>query len=184
MSDDHENRLEMLTGSMSYLESLLEPVINDLGFDLVRLQFNAGNKRSHLQIMAEPKNGDIMGVEQCSLLSREISALLDVEDSIATAFDLEVSSPGTDRPLTRLKDFVRYVGYETKLETKELVNGQKRYRGDLIGVENGCIKLDSSGKHFSFAFHQIAKAKLVLNDKLTRAALKGQFPPPLVRASD
>lgn len=173
-------RLEKLTGPMAELETLLEPLIDDLGFEVVRFQFNTGGGRPHLQIMAEPKDGSVMGVEGCSLLSREISALLDVEDPIAAAFDLEVSSPGTDRPLTRLKDFARYVGYEVRIETHDLIDGQKRYRGDLAGVEGTDIKITSDQGEQTLAFDQLAKAKLVLNDTLTRAAMKGQFPPPPV----
>ena len=165
---------------MAQLEELLEPLIDDLGFEVVRFQFNTGGGRPHLQIMAEPKDGSVMGVEGCGLLSREISALLDVEDPIASAFDLEVSSPGTDRPLTRLKDFARYVGYEAKFETRDLIEGQKRYRGELIGVEGQHITFISDKGEQSLAFDQIAKAKLVLNDKLTKAVLKGHFPPPPV----
>ena len=174
------DRLEKLTGPMAQLEELLEPLIEDLGYEVVRFQFNTGGGRPHLQIMAEPKDGSVMGVESCSLLSREISALLDVEDPIASAFDLEVSSPGTDRPLTRLKDFARYAGYEAKIETHDLIDGQKRYRGDLAGLDGDQIKFTSDQGEQSLAFDQLAKAKLVLNDKLTKAALKGQFPPPPV----
>jgi len=182
--DDLTDRLEKLTGPMAELENLLEPLIDDLGFEVVRLQFNTGGGRPHLQVMAEPKDGSVMGVEGCSLLSREISALLDVEDPIASAFDLEVSSPGTDRPLTRLKDFARYVGYEAKIETHDLIDGQKRYRGDLDGVEGSHIKFTAEQSAQTLPFDQLAKAKLVLNDKLTRAAMKGQFPPPPVGATD
>ena len=165
---------------MANLETLLEPLIDDLGFEVVRFQFNTGGGRPHLQIMAEPKDGSVMGVKGCGLLSREISALLDVEDPIASAFDLEVSSPGTDRPLTRLKDFARYVGYEARIETHDLINGQKRYRGELGGLAGTTIHVQCEGTPVSLAFDQIAKAKLVLNDKLTNAALKGQLPPPPV----
>lgn len=165
---------------MAALEELLEPLIVDLGFELVRVQFNTGGGRPHLQIMAEPNDGSVMGAEGCSKLSREISALLDVEDPIASAFELEVSSPGTDRPLTRLKDFARYVGYEAKFETAQPIDGQKRYRGDLLNVEGTTISfVNDQGEH-SLAFDQIAKSKLVMNDRLTKAALKGQFPPPPV----
>lgn len=170
-------RLEKLTGPMAQLETLLEPLIEDLGFEVVRLQFNSGGGRAQLQVMAEPKDGSVMTVGGCSLLSREISALLDVEDPIASAYDLEVSSPGTDRPLTRAKDFARYQGYTAKLETCALIEGQKRYRGVLAGFAEGHVLLTTDQGELAFDVVQIAKAKLVLDDKLTRAALTGQFPP-------
>ena len=169
---------------MAALETLLEPLMDDLGFELVRMQFNTGGGRPHLQIMAEPQNGAPMGAEGCSLLSREISALLDVEDPIASAFELEVSSPGTDRPLTRLKDFARYVGYEAKMETVQPIKGQKRYRGDLTQLEDQTIHFSNDQGGHQLAFSQLAKAKLVMNDRLTQAVLKGQFPPPPLGAID
>lgn len=162
---------------MASLEDLLLPLIDELGFELVRLQFNTGGGRPHLQVMAEPKDGSVMGVDGCTLLSREISALMDAEDPIVSAFDLEVSSPGTDRPLTRLKDFIRYKGYEAKVETLELIEGQKRYRGALNGAKDQNVLLNTDQGTISLEFKQIAKAKLVLTDKLTKAALRGEFPP-------
>ena len=169
---------------MASLETLLEPLIVDLGYELVRLQFNTGGGRPHLQIMAEPNDGSIMGADGCSKVSREVSALLDVEDPIASAFELEVSSPGTDRPLTRLKDFARYIGYEAKFETAQAIEGQKRYRGDLLSVADAHIHFTNDQGTHSLAFDQLAKAKLVMNDRLTQAALKGQFPPPPLGDSD
>ena len=174
-----DKRLEKQTGPMAALEGLLEPLIDDLGYEVVRLRFKSGGGRPQLQVMAEPKDGSAMAVEDCALLSREISALLDVEDPIALAFDLEVSSPGIDRPLTRLKDFARYAGFEAKLETVELIDGQKRYRGDLDGVKGSDIKFISDQGPQRLPFDRLAKAKLVLNDTLTRAARQGQFPPPV-----
>ena len=171
------NRLERLTGPMARLEDMLEPLIEDLGFEVVRFQFNTGGGRPHLQIMADPQDGSVMGVEACGLLSREISALLDVEDPIASAFDLEVSSPGTDRPLTRLKDFARYQGYEAKIEMEDLIEGQKRFRGDLAGIEDQAVLLRADQGEIALPFANMTKAKLVLNDKITKAALKGTFPP-------
>ncbi len=162
---------------MADLEALLEPLIDDLGYEVVRLQFNTGGGRAHLQLMADPKDGGVMGLDDCTQLSREISAVLDVEDPIAGAFTLEVSSPGTDRPLTRLKDFARYVGFEAKFETHEPLAGQKRYRGELAGVKGQTIAFVSDQGPGSLEFSQLAKAKLVMNDKLAQAALKGLFPP-------
>ncbi len=164
---------------MADLETLLEPLIDDLGYEVVRFQFNTGGGRAHLQLMVDPKDGGAMGLDDCAQLSREISAVLDVEDPIAGAFTLEVSSPGTDRPLTRLKDFARYVGFDAKFETLEPLAGQKRYRGELAGVRGQTIAFVSDQGLGKLEFSQLAKAKLVMNDKLAQAALKGLFPPAL-----
>ena len=162
---------------MARLETLLEPLITDLGYEIVRVRFSADGGRSRLQVMVEPQGGGSMALDSCALLSREISALLDVEDPIEERFHLEVSSPGTDRPLTRLKDFALYVGYDAKFETLEPIQGQKRYRGELAGVDGQTIRYLSDKGPATLDYSNLAKAKLVLNDKLTQAVLKGHFPP-------
>ena len=115
------------------LAALLIPSIEGMGFELVRLRLMAG-KKATLQIMAERSDGT-MEVEDCAELSRQISAVLDVEDPIEREYTLEVSSPGIDRPLTRLKDFDLFEGYEAKIETAEMIDGRRRFKGTLAGVE-------------------------------------------------
>ena len=113
-----------------------------MGYEVVRVQVTGG-QHAVLQIMAERADGAPMTVEDCADLSRSISALLDVEDPIKNAYTLEVSSPGIDRPLTRLKDYERFAGFEAKLETRLAVDGRKRFKGMLKGVEDDLVCIDT-----------------------------------------
>ncbi|SLN19208.1 Ribosome maturation factor RimP [Oceanibacterium hippocampi] len=144
-----------------------------MGFELVRVRLAEG-KRATLQIMAERPDGT-MGIDDCAEVSRVVSALLDVEDPIESAYHLEVSSPGIDRPLTRRKDFERWAGFEAKLETVELIDGRKRFRGELLGVEGDevMIRADDAGETAvrRVPLEAIDKASLVLTDALIAASL-------------
>ena len=113
------------------LAEIVTPVIEGLGFELVRLRLMSGKTKT-LQIMAERPDGSI-DVDDCGQISTAVSALMDVEDPIEDNYALEVSSPGIDRPLTRLKDFDTWQGYEAKLETTELIDGRRRFKGELAG---------------------------------------------------
>lgn len=146
------------------LQAIIEPVADAMGFEIVRISFGGG-RRPILQIMAERPDGT-MTVEDCTRLSREVSVVLDVENPVPGEYMLEVSSPGIDRPLTRLKDFERYVGFDAKLELYEPVNGQRRWRGVLAGVENDQIVLADQNEKYLFGFSEIRKAKLLLTDAL------------------
>ena len=150
---------------------LIEPTIEASGYELVRVQLFSSPRGgpSTLQVMAEASDGT-MTVEACAKISREISVILDVDDPINTEYVLEVSSPGMDRPLTRLKDFVNYAGYETKVEMAEAVSQRRRYRGKLLGVEKELILLDVEGELVKLNFTDIQKAKLVMTDDLVAAA--------------
>lgn len=152
------------------LAEIVGPTIEDMGFELVRVRL-MGGKNHLLQIMAERPGGGIE-VDECAEISTAINALLDVEDPITDAYTLEVSSPGIDRPLTRLKDFETYEGYEAKLETSELIDGRRRFRGVLAGVEGGevLINLDEGTVGLEFAW--LSDAKLVLTDELIREMLR------------
>ncbi len=109
------------------IAEIITPVIEDLGYELVRVRLMTG-KESTLQIMAQRPDGSIE-VDDCAAISTAVSAILDVEDPIVDAYTLEVSSPGIDRPLTRLKDFDRWIGFEAKIETEELIDGRRRFKG-------------------------------------------------------
>jgi ribosome maturation factor RimP len=146
------------------LKAIIEPVADAMGFEVVRISFGGGG-RPILQVMAERPDGT-MTVEDCTRLSRELSVFLDVENPVPGGYLLEVSSPGIDRPLTRLKDFERYEGCDAKLELHEPVNGQRRWRGVLAGVENDQIALADQNEKHLFGFSQIRKAKLVLTEAL------------------
>jgi len=150
---------------------MIAPSLTDLGYELVRVQYS-GNTTKTLQIMAERIDRQGMTVDDCAEISRTVSALMDVEDPITDRYNLEVSSPGLDRPLTRQDDFLRFAGFEIKLETTMPVDGRKRYRGRLIGLTEGgdiAITLDD-GNDVVIAFHNFARAKLVLTDELIAAA--------------
>jgi ribosome maturation factor RimP len=151
------------------LASIVTPTIEGLGFELVRLRL-MGGKRAVLQIMAERPDGGIE-VADCARISRAVSAVLDVEDPIAGEYTLEVSSPGIDRPLTRLKDFERWDGYEARLETEQLIDGRRRFKGLLAGVEDGSVLIEIPEGTIGLEFDWLADAKLVLTDGLIAESL-------------
>ncbi|KAF0117686.1 MAG: hypothetical protein FD163_218 [Hyphomonadaceae bacterium] len=150
---------------------MLAPAAHDLGYEIVRIRL-MGSKRQTLQIMAEREDGS-MNSGDCALLSRAISPILEANDPIAAEYYLEVSSPGIDRPLTRLKDFERWAGYKAKIELDRMVDGKKRFTGDLVGVEDDNIQVDLEGEDETalIPFAWIHNAKLVLTDELIRASL-------------
>ncbi|AIB13159.1 ribosome maturation factor RimP [Azospirillum brasilense] len=151
------------------IEQIITPSVEAMGYELVRVQLTGG-QRMVLQVMAERADGAPMTVEDCADISRAISAVLDVEDPIKSAYTLEVSSPGIDRPLTRLKDFERFAGFEAKLETRLAVDGRKRFKGMLKGVDDGLVCIESEQGAARLEFDNILRAKLVLTDELIRAS--------------
>lgn len=156
------------------LAEIITPVIEDLGFELVRLRLQGG-KTATLQIMADHPDGGI-NVDDCGQISVAVSATLDVEDPIEEAYHLEVSSPGIDRPLTRLKDFAAFEGYEARLETNQAIDGRKRWKGILAGVEGDevLINIEESGEEQTIGlnFDWLSDAKLILTDELIREMLR------------
>ncbi len=158
---------------MSHLEPIIEPAVEAAGFRLVRLRL-MGGKTKTLQIMAERPDGT-MNVEDCAALSRALSDFLDAEDPIEGEYNLEVSSPGIDRPLTRLADFARWAGHEAKLELGAPdAAGRKRFKGLLLGLDGADVQLETQGQRLSLPFKAIAEAKLVLTDKLIAEDLKAR----------
>ncbi len=151
------------------LNGLIEPICEQMGYDLVRLQLQGGNSRKVLQIMAERKDRRAMTVDDCADLSRAISPVLDEHDPIEDNYTLEVSSPGIDRPLIKLADFDRFKGFEAKIECLVLLNGRKRFSGRLLGVDGSDVVLTFDGADVRIPFDQIAKAKLMLTDELLAA---------------
>ncbi|WP_121631154.1 ribosome maturation factor RimP [Tropicibacter alexandrii] len=170
------NNLIAKTGMDARVAEIIAPVIEDMGFELVRIRLQGGNTPT-LQIMAERPEGGIE-VDECAEISTAVSAVMDVEDPISDAYTLEVSSPGIDRPLTRLKDFETYEGYEAKLETAELIDGRKRFRGILAGVEGSevLVNIEQDGEDVTVGlqFDWLAEAKLILTDELIREALRAR----------
>ena len=141
-----------------------------MGFELVRLRLMS-SKEITLQIMAARPTGYI-NVDECAEISTAISAVLDVEDPIIDAYHLEVSSPGVDRPLTRLKDFEEFEGYEAKIETVDLIDGRKRFRGTLAGINGSEILINLEESTIGLKFDWLADAKLVLTNDLIKEMLK------------
>ncbi len=157
------------------LAGILTPMIEGLGFELVRIRLMSG-KTQTLQIMAERPDGSI-SVDDCGEISAAVSALMDVEDPIEDNYALEVSSPGIDRPLTRLKDFDTWAGYEAKLETTEMIDGRRRFKGELAGIEGDevLVNLDTDGGDpitIGLQFDWLSDAKLVLTDDLITEMLR------------
>lgn len=173
--DERGKSLAILLGEsamseMKELENLLTPTIDAMGFEVVRIM-TIGLKNPTLQIMIERKDREPMVVDDCAMVSRAISEILDEKDPIDGEYSLEVSSPGLDRPLTKLENFERFAGYETKIETKTEVEGRKRFKGRIINVDDSeIIHFEMDGKEYLIPYHLIAKAKLVLNDELLAEA--------------
>ena len=161
---------------MSHLEPIVGPAVEAAGYRLVRLRL-IGGKRKTLQVMAERPDGT-MDVDDCARLSRALSEFLDAEDPIEGEYVLEVSSPGIDRPLTRITDFARWAGHEAKLELAAPdASGRKRFKGFLLGLEGNDVAVEVQGARLKFAFASIADAKLVLTDKLIEEDLKAKRTP-------
>lgn len=154
------------------MAEIITPVIEDMGYELVRLRLMGGEVAT-LQVMADKPEGGIE-VDDCAQISTAISATLDVEDPIVEAYNLEVSSPGIDRPLTRLKDFEAFEGYEAKLETAELIDGRKRFKGMLAGVEGDEVMINIDEGTIGLKFDWLTEAKLVLTDELIKDMLKAR----------
>ena len=156
------------------LADIVGPVIEGLGFELVRIRLMGGRTRV-LQIMADRPDGGI-GVDECGTISTAVSAVLDVEDPIEENFILEVSSPGIDRPLTRLKDFEMWKGWEARIETSELIDGRRRFKGGLMGVEGEeiLIEIEEGGQDVTIGlrFDWLSDAKLILTDQLIAEMLR------------
>ncbi len=154
------------------LAAIVAPTIEALGYELVRLRY-MGGKKPTLQIMADKPDGGIE-VDDCAKISRTVSAMLDVEDPIEGEYALEVSSPGIDRPLTRLKDFEAFAGYKIKLQTDELIEGRKNFKGELHGVENDEVLVEIPEGIIGLKFEWLTEAKLVLTDELIAESLKAR----------
>ena len=159
-----------LSDPAEHIADLIEPTVEALGYELIRVTYGGGRKPT-LQIMAEKPDGT-MGVDDCARLSREVSALMDVEDPLPDEYLLEVSSPGVDRPLTRAKDFKRWVGFDAKIELKSQIDGRRRFRGRLLSFDNDMLEMYTDEGQVSLNFDEISKAKLLLTDELLDAVQK------------
>jgi ribosome maturation factor RimP len=171
-----DDRLIRETGVAARVAHIVEPVLGDLGYRLVRVKVTSQNGCT-VQIMAERPDGT-MNVEDCEAASKAISPVLDVEDPIERAYYLEMSSPGIDRPLVRLEDFSRWAGHTAKIEMEALIHGRKKFRGTLLGIEGGNARLERDDvkegeeKTVLLPVADMAEARLVLTDALIEETLK------------
>lgn len=173
----HEPRIARETGLAGRVAAIAEPVALDLGFRLVRVRI-LGRDGCTVQIMAERADGT-MNIDDCSRFSRALSATLDVEDPIDGHYNLEVSSPGMDRPLVRVSDFARWAGHEAKIELREMLDGRKRFRGLIGKVDADKVHVQQRSdagtlEDYSLPLDLIDEARLVMTDALIAAALKAQ----------
>jgi len=163
------------TGVAAEIAAVIEPVLEDLGFRLVRVKIQGGSADTIVQLMAERSDGSIT-IDDCEKISKNVSPVLDVADPIRGAYRLEVSSPGIDRPLVRPSDFEDWSGHEAKLELSEPVGGRRKFKGVLEGFEDGEVRIEADTgehgiQHLGLPVHLISDAKLVLTDELIREAL-------------
>lgn len=161
----------MIGSTHKTLQTLIKPLLTEMGYRLVRLQIGSSVPIS-LQIMAEPLSGDAITVGECAEISRRVSRILDEVEPIDSDYFLEVSSPGLDRPLVEPDDFERFAGLEAKIEAVKLIDGRRKFMGQLVGSTKQAarIKINDQGKQreFEIPFDNIAGAKLILNDDLIR----------------
>jgi ribosome maturation factor RimP len=179
--DLNEPRHIKETGLERRVAAIVEPVANYLGYALVRVKITAENGCT-LQIMAEDKMGRF-SITDCERLSKDLSPVLDVEDPIDREYHLEVSSPGIDRPLVRARDFARFVGHEAKVELADMLEGRKRFRGEIVAAdaETVTIRLPDAPANtdpdHKLPLAMLAEAKLVMTDKLLELAPELQDDP-------
>lgn len=152
------------------ISEIIAPSLEGMGYEIVRVQMQEG-KRKTLQIMLDRADGVDISIDDCERASRQISALMDVEDPIEGNYNLEVSSPGIDRPLTRAKDFERFAGLEAKVTLSMPLDGRKRFSGELKGLKEDkiALTLSDTGEDVLLPLDQVASAKLVMNDALLAA---------------
>lgn len=177
MSDAPEiNDLVARTATDRRLAAIVRPAIEAMGYELVRLRLMGGKTRT-LQIMADRPEGGIQ-IDELGEITHAVSAALDVADPIEDAYTLEVSSPGIDRPLTRLKDFDAFAGFEARLETTELIDGRRRFKGVLAGVEGQEVLITladgAEAVTIGLQFDWLSDAKLILTDELIAESLKAR----------
>ncbi len=148
---------------------LIEPVVRGLGFDLVRVQLS-GNKDLTLQVMAERAADGQLHIDECAAISRALSDVLDAADPIVEPYRLEVSSPGIDRPLTRVQDFAKWAGFEAKVAVRDMIDGRKRFQGRLAGIDEDMITIiGNTGTRYRLPFAMVESAKLVITNDLLEA---------------
>ena len=148
---------------------ILSPTLKLMGYDLVRVHIS-GTQQKTMQIMVERRDRAGMTVDDCADISREVSVILDVESPLKDAYDLEVSSPGIDRPLVRPVDFDDYAGFDAKIEMEAAIDGRKKFKGQLLGIEQGLVKIRFNEETHELPVSDIRRAKLLLTEELLKSA--------------
>ena len=151
------------------LKALVEPSLSDLGYEIVRLRLMGGDGQKILQVMIDRSDETPVSVEDCAVVSRQLSAVLDVEDPISGNYNLEVSSPGIARPLVKERDFERFLGFIAKVELEKTIRGRKRFRGRLIGCDRGMVSIQTEQGEEELPISDIVAANLILSDDLIEA---------------
>lgn len=153
------------TGLSECIEGIIRPTVEGMGFDIVRVQV-LGTRKRRLQVMAEHRDGRPMTVDDCVGISRALAVLLDVEDPIFGSYTLEVSSPGIERPLVRLDDFRRFAGFAVRVDVVRPVDGRKRFRGRLLGVDEDVVRIQIDDGEVELPYEDIRRANLLMTDEL------------------
>ena len=170
-TDDDAGSDAVFDSRAGAVHRLIAPSVEEAGYDLVRVELMGSGDKT-LQIMIERLDLAPIDVEDCAKVSRLLSAILDVEDPLPGHYTLEVSSPGLDRPLVRMEDYVRFAGFEARIEMTRPLDGQRRFRGRLRGVEDGLVQMDCDGVAAAIPFSGIRRASLVVTDDLIEAATR------------
>ena len=162
------NDLVAITAIDRHLLKYVAPVVESLGYELIRLRLSGGSVKT-LQIFVDKIDSGV-GVNDCASVSRAVSATLDNANPIKEKYSLEISSPGIDRPLTRLSHFEAWIGHDARIEITEPLDGQFRFRGQIVSVDNGKINISTNNIVTVIDFNQVRKAKLVMPDNLLRSS--------------
>ncbi len=164
------------------VEEIITPSLDAMGYRVVRVRLSGGRDSATLQVMVERRashdsraldDGGITA-DDCAEVSRAVSALLDVEDPIPGPYNLEISSPGIDRPLVAAEDFTRFAGFDARIESRDLIDGRKRFKGKLLGLESDGVRIETDTGVFSVPFDGITSAKLLLTDDLIEQTAKAR----------
>jgi ribosome maturation factor RimP len=145
--------------SVQKLNELVKPLVEDLGYEFVGLEYNSNPKNSVLRIYIDHENG--VGIDDCETVSREVAALLDVNDPIKGHYNLEISSPGLDRPLFTPAHYRQFTGNEVQINLFAPQDGRRRFSGPILGADENGVRVEQDGSEVTLDFGNIAKAKLV-----------------------
>lgn len=160
---------------LTWLEEKIAPTLESMGFEVVRVAVTGEGGRRSLQIMADRADGSLINIDDCTAISVSLNDIFETEDPLDGTYNLEVSSAGIDRPLTRPKDFNSYVGFEAKVQTRRPIDGRKKFRGLINGLSDGdAVELVVDGQQVALPLSEIDRAQLVLNDALIAAAEKAK----------